>query len=193
MARKRGEYQRRMERKTKISTVCGLLLFVFTIIFSVFGIISSAYWIQHIDDGTFKEYTGPYSYELRKGISRRSRYNYKITLGNGDTFTISSRNARYSEGLDDNTVIHVQYLQVLFRDKYTYISVATPDGSSTIGSLEDSRKSNVSLIWGASIVIVICSLLSASLLVLLFEKQIKQFQRWRKKKRKKRKQIVASK
>ena len=92
MARKRGEYQRQIERKTKISTVCGLLLFVFTIIYLYFGIISAAYRIQQIDDGTFKEFTGPYSYELREGISRRSRYNYKLTLGNGDTFTISSRN-----------------------------------------------------------------------------------------------------
>ena len=193
MARKRGEYQRRMERKTKISIVCGLLLFVFTIIYSIFGIISSAYWIQQIDEGTFKEFSGPYSYEVRKVISRRSRYNYKFTLGNGDTFTISSENTHYSERLDENTVIHVQYLQVLFRDKYTYISVATPDGSITIGSLEDSRKSNVSLIWGASIVIAICSLLSVFLLMQLFEKQIKQFLRWRKKKRKKREQIEASK
>ena len=148
MARKRGEHQRQIERKIKISAVCSLLLFVFIIIISVLGIIRSAYWIQQIDDGTFKEFTGSFSYELREGISRRSRYNYKLTLGNGDTFTISSRNARYSKELDDNTVIHVQYLRELFRDKYTYISVTTPDGAIAIGSLESSRKSNVSLIWG---------------------------------------------
>ena len=193
MARKRGEYQRQIERKTKISTVCGLLLFVFTIIYLYFGIISAAYRIQQIDDGTFKEFTGPYSYELREGISRRSRYNYKLTLGNGDTFTISSRNARYSEELNNNTVIHVQYLQEMFRDKYRYISVTTPDGAITIGSLESSRKTNVSLIWGASIGIVICSLFSVFCLILLFKKQIRQFQRWCKKRRNKRKQIEASK
>ena len=195
MARKRGEYQRRMERKTRISTVCGLILFGFMIIFSIFGILSCATEIQHIDDGTFKEYTGPYSYEYRKGITRRNRRvnYYTFTLGNGDTFSISSRNSRYNEMLDENPVIHVQYVQDLFGDEYACLSVATPDGSFTIRSLENSRESRVEIIWFLSVMIAACSTVSALLVILSCEQQIRRFKRWRKKRRKMQAQIDASK
>ena len=184
-----------MERKTRISTVCGLLLFGFMIIFSVFGIIICAAEIQHIDDGTFKEYTGPYSYEYRKGITRRGRRHnyYTFTLGNGDTFSISSRNTRYNEMLDENPVIHVQYLQELFSDEYACLSVTTPDGSIIIGSLENSRGSRVEIIWFLSVMIAVCSFVSALLIILSCEQQIRRFKRWRKKRRKMRAQIDASK
>ena len=68
MARKRGEYQKRQERKMRNGLVFGLMLLVVTILFCVYGIIENRYTIRQIDDNTLTEYTGKYSYEY---VNRR--------------------------------------------------------------------------------------------------------------------------
>ena len=195
MARKRGEYQKRQERKIRNGKICALMLFVVVILICISGIVDSKYTIQQIDNGALTEYTGRYSYEYRNEsriFSRgRSSY-YRITLDNGITFTLSA-GRQYCEILDANPVIHVQYFQERFRNVYSAVSVTTGDGTVTFKSLESSRKSSVSLIMALPVVIVICSLFCVFFLMLLFEKQIKQFLRWRKKKRNKCIQIEASK
>jgi hypothetical protein len=86
--------------------------------------------------------------------------------------------------LDENPVIHVQYVQDLFGDEYACLSVATPDGSFTIRSLENSRESRVEIIWFLSVMIAACSTVYALLVILSCEQQIRRFKRWRKKKKK---------
>ena len=195
MARKRGEYQKRQERKMRNRLVFGLMLLVVTILFCVYGIIESRYTIRQIDDNTLTEYTGKYSYEYvnrRRIFARGSHSYYKITLDNGVAFTLSAGRG-YSENFDNNPVIHVQYFQEPFRNLYTAVSVTAADGDVTIKSLENSKKSSVSLILSLSILIVIFALFSVFFLMLLFEKQIKRFLKIRKKRRKMRKQIKTSK
>ena len=195
MARKRGEYQKRKERKIRNGMIYALVLFVVFILIFVYGIVDSKYTIQQIDNGALMEYTGRYSYEYRneRRIFSHGRDSYyRITLDNGVTF-ILSEGSRYCEILDENPVIYVQYFQDPFRNLYDAVSVASADGTVTMKSLESYRKSNVSIIRTLPIVIVICSLFCVFFLMLLFEKQIKRFLRWRKKRRKMRKQIDASK
>ena len=195
MARKRGEYQKRQERKIRNGKICALMLFVVVILICISGIVDSKYTIQQIDNGALTEYTGRYSYEYRneRRIFSRGRSSYyRITLDNGITFTLLA-GRQYCEILDANPVIHVQYFQERFRNVYSAVSVTTDDGAVTLKSLESSRKSSVSITRALPVVIVVCSLFCVFFLMLLFEKQIKQFQRWRKKKRKKREQIEASK
>ena len=175
--------------------VCGLLLFVVTILLCIYGIVDSKYTIQQIDNGALMEYTGRYSYEYRneRRIFSHGRHSYyRITLDNGVTF-ILSKGSRYCEILDENPVIHVQYFQEPFRNLYTAVSVTAADGDVTIKSLENSKKSSVSLILSLSILIVIFALFSLFFLMLLLEKQIKRFLKIRKKRRKMRKQIEESK
>ena len=195
MARKRGEYQKRKERKIRNGMIYALVLFVVFIVIFVYGIVDSKYTIQQIDNGALMEYTGRYSYEYRneRRIFSHGRDSYyRITLDNGVTF-ILSEGSRYCEILDENPVIYVQYFQDPFRNLYHAVSVASADGTVTMKSLESCRKSNVSIIRTLPIVIVICSLFCVFFLMLLFDKQINRFLRWHKKRRKIRKQIDASK
>lgn len=183
MAQKRGEYQRRKERKMRTGIVCGLLLFLCAILLCVYGIVDSTYTIRQIDNGTFQEYTGKYSYEYVSGarlFSRgRSRY-YRLTLDNGVVITYSA-GSRYKEIFDENPVIHVKYFQEPFLNQYSAVSIATADGSVILESLESSRQFSVSIIRALPIVILFFSLLSVFFLMLLFEKQIKHFLRKHKK------------
>ena len=192
MARKRGEYQKRQERKMRIGIICVLMLLAVSILLGIYGIVESKYTIQQIDNGTLMEYTGKYSYEYvnhRNIFSRgRSRY-YKLTLDNGVVFNLSA-GSRYSEIFDENPVIHVQYYKDRFRDVYSAVSVTSADGATTLKSLEGSRKFSVSLIRNLSIAIVILSLFCVFFLMQLFEKQVKQFLRWRKRRRKMREQMT---
>ena len=186
MARKRGEYQKRQERKIRNGKICALMLFVVVILICISGIVESKYTIQQIDNGALTEYSGRYSYEYRnepKIFSRgRSSY-YRFTLDNDVAFTLSA-GRQYCEILDANPVIYVQYIQEPFTDKYIAVSVTTADGTVTLRSLESCRKSNVSLIRALPVVIVICSLFCVFFLMLLFDKQIKRFRSWHRKRRK---------
>lgn len=187
MARKRGEYQKRLERKMKIGTVCGLLLFCFVILVSVYGIVEMSNEIQGIDNCAYKEYTGSYSYEYRSGrrIFTHGRYSYyKFKLDNGIAFSID-RGSRYCEILDETPEIHVKFLQECLTDRYVAIYVASADGSQIIMSVENTRKSCVTIVWFLSITIVVCSFLSMVFVTLGWEQQIKRFRKKRKKMRKK--------
>lgn len=183
MARKRGEYQRRQERKMTTGTVCALFLFLCVILLCIYGIVDSTYTIRQIDNGTFQEYTGKYSYEyVSRGrlFSRgRSRY-YRLTLDNGVEVTYSA-GSRYKEIFDENPVIHVKYFQEPFFNQYSAVSIATADGSVILKSLESSRQFSVSIIRAMPFVITFFSLLSVFFLMLLFKKQIIRFLRKRKK------------
>ena len=193
MARKRREYQKRLERKAKIARVLGILLFVFAILISVFGIISNAITLQHINDGSLKEYTGSYSYEYKQGYNRGRHSSYRFTLGNGDVITIFARNVRYHDVLDEHSALTVQYDRIPFGKTYRAVSITTPDGEVTIRSLDSSRKSCVAIICFLAIMILLCTPALFAFIVIIPGGWKQRSKKRRKKRSKMRELIDASK
>lgn len=191
MARKRGKYQRRIERKNILAKIFGALVLLFIPIACVSWIISQTITLNHIQNDSIKEYTGTYTYEFVKRTGRFGDSYYVFTLGNGDVVTILKGECRNGDVLDSNPELTIQYDRFPFRDGYGILSIATSDGEVVIRSLTRTRN------W---CVINVCFLLVVGLISIavlgfsifaeyrLYDVK-KRFQRWRKKRRKIREQI----
>lgn len=194
MTRKRGEYQRRKERRNKISNVLCILFFLFGAALMLYGLVQASVNVRDIDHGTLNSYTGEYEYRLTVGSGRHRSSTYIFTLGNGDVVLASKREVDHQEQLDENDVLTFQYTTMFSNPlygRYSAVFITSADGEIEFVNADQSRRESVSAIWISSIF----SLLSLSIIVFLLvviyntDNWKKRYQNWRKKRNKKTERI----
>lgn len=168
MPRKYGEYQKRKERKTKITNVlCILILIVVTSII-LYGIVQNAVNIRDVDYNSLNQYTGTYVYELKARIGKGPSH-YRFTLDNGDVVLTIASQVQNDQLLDDQDKLTVQYTTMYtnpLHRQYSAVSIASADGAVEFLDLETSRRESVSMIWILSFLLMLI-ILSVAVLVII--------------------------
>lgn len=173
MAREKGEYQKRKERQNKIKSVlCVFFFVVFIPLILVYGIVENAFAIQQINDHTLTEYTGSYTYHVKKRYGKHAKTYYEFTLDNGDVVTIRAKYCQNREILGDSRELTIMYHPILtingFSNTFTAVSITTPDGEVVIRDLDKTYSLRVANIWIISISLVLSISIAIFILVILF-------------------------
>lgn len=168
VARKRGEYQRQKEREDKINTFLGIFGLLFLILALTYGIVSNSIKLHRINHNTLQEYTGSYSYQIRKSYGKHQKTFYVFTLENGDVVTIRQSFCENQEVIASGRDLTIEYVPVLFYDGYTAVSIATSDGETDILGIEKTYRQCISGIWVFSILLFLFLGLSGFLLVIAY-------------------------
>lgn len=89
---KKGSYQRKQERKNRITAVLGILFLTFVLFISGAEFIRHWIVIATWDTGGILEYQGEYTLKVQERMSgHSSRYHYTFIMDNGDKLTVGSR------------------------------------------------------------------------------------------------------
>lgn len=157
MARKRGEYQRRKERENKCATIFAVFMWVLLAFTLTWLIVECAVTINQINENSLNEYTGPYTYEVRRGSRNGSGY-YLFTLDNGDILTIEKYSCENPEILDECETLAFKYSDIpelnLFRKSYTAVAIETIGGEKEVRNIEKSYRECVAVVCLCSLLLV---------------------------------------
>ncbi len=170
MARKRGEYQKRQERQDRIKNVLAIVFILFVGFIFAWMIANDSNAIRHIRQNSLDEYTGSYSYELKRTYGKHTQYYYLFTLDNGDVISIPKSKFENEKILEDLQPLTFQYTKdfrrTLFSPVYVALSIETAESQLTLVSLESSYSGCVHSIWMGAIILFIWLFLFGGLFVL---------------------------
>ncbi len=172
MSRKRKEFQRRQERKEKIQEFFGIVGILFLFFMFVWFIVNDVITMQQIRQNSLEEYTGSYSYEIRRTYGKNHHYYYLFSLDNGDDLLLAKGRLDNDQILNENPILTFQYTKAsrerLFSDVYPTLSIETSDGNVTLIHLEDSHSFCVRRVWICSIILSVMLLLFVGLLFVYY-------------------------
>ena len=190
MARKRGAYQKRIERQNKRRLILALFVWLLLAFLIIWMIIEAAFMLKDINTGTLKEYTGSYSHSIRKTYGRRHAVDWhSFALDNGDVVIIQTYLCDHEDVLNDNPELIIMYSAIphrFFPISYAAASITTSDGEIVILDVEQSKEECIGEIRSLSVVLVIWFFLLALALVMLLctDNWIKRYQKRRKQRKK---------
>lgn len=151
---KPGEYQRRKERRQRITDLIVGVLMAAIVLFLIYNIIQSAVNVYDIDNGTLNTYSGGYTYEIRHGTRNIS---YVFSLDNGDKITALPELTQNEDVWELHSELVFQYstMPATFFGVYSAVSITSQDGETVFLSGKDSRSEDVGSIWVFSVLLVL--------------------------------------
>lgn len=168
--KKRGAYQKAKERSNKLrDLLAGFLAVLVTLIF-VWGITEAAVTVSNIDNDTCRSYSGEYSYRLVTKYGKYRSTTYRFTLGNGDELVADYARVTDKEGMERLDTLRFQYSSFprLLSGHYRVIAISSTDGSTDFVSLQETRATCVSQIWGLSVILAVWLMLWGAVIVIAF-------------------------
>ena len=160
MAKNRGEYQKKKERKEKFSAIVSISFFLVAIWLFSYLAVHSVVNVQDIDHNRLNTYAGEYEYRVK--VHRRGA-TYIFTLGNGDEIHVSRSDVRNVDQLREHQHLVVRYSTTYSNPLYRFygaVSITSVDGTVEFVNSEDARRQSVVSGWLAS---------AFAFIILLFE------------------------
>ena len=118
-----------------------MLFMIMIPIILVYGIVESSYTIRQINDNTLTEFTGSYSYQIKRTrFSKHRKTYYVFTLDNGDVVSIRRKYLQNTDLLDTYHELTIKYYRIMaidgFSDSFSAVSITTPDGTVEILNID---------------------------------------------------------
>lgn len=170
MAKNRGEYQKKKERKEKFSAIVSISFFLVALLLFSYLAVHSVVNVQDIDHNRLNTYAG--EYECRVKEHRRGKVTtYIFSLGNGDEVRFSMSDVRNADHLHEHEHLIVQYSTMYFNPLYRFygaVSITSVDGTVEFVNPEDARRQSVVSGWLSSVFALVCLLFELLLIVISF-------------------------
>lgn len=176
MAGKKGQYQKKKVRQEQVRNVFSTITLLFLGFILVWSIVNNSIAIRQIRRNTLKEYTGTYSYELKRTYGKHRHYYYLITLDNGDVVSVPKSRLENTQIFDENPSLTFQYSdqvrRVLFSSAYSVLSMESVDSHMTLVDIETTLRGCVSSIWIYAILLFFWASLPIGWLILYYFAEI---------------------
>ena len=143
MAKTKGSYQRKLERKSQFSAVFSVAFFLIAVLLFSYLAIQSAVNVSDIDHDRLNTYAGSCDYRVQ--IHRRGA-TYVFTLGNGHEGHVGRSDVQNTEYLDSHDQLVVRYTTMYsnpLHRMYGAVSITSMDGSIEFVSMEESRRQSI--------------------------------------------------
>lgn len=168
MAKNRGEYQKKKERKEKFSAIVSVSFFLVAILLFSYLAVHSVVNVRDIDRNRLNSYAGEYEYRVRE---HRRGATYIFTLGNGHEVHVSMSDVRNADQLREHKHLIVRYSTTYSNPLYRFygaVSITSADGTVEFVNWKDARRQSVVSGWLASAFAFISLLFEMLLIVICY-------------------------
>ena len=183
MAKNKGEYQKKKERKEKFSAIVSISFFLVGILLFSYLAVHSVVNVQDIDRNRLNSYVGDYEYRVKEH-RRGTGATYIFTLSNGHEVHVSMRDVRNADQIKEHKHLILRYSTTYSNPLYRFygaVSITSMDGTVEFVNSQDARRQSVASGWLASIFALICLLFEALLIVICYGPKWKAWYRRRRK------------
>ena len=177
MAKTKGSYQRKLERKSQFSAVFSVAFFLIGLFLFSYLAIQSAVNVSDIDHDRLNTYAGSCAYRV---IIHRRGATYVFTLGNGHEVHVGRSDVQNTEYLDSHDQLVVRYTTMYsnpLHRMYGAVSITSMDGSVEFVSMEESRRQSAAYAWISSILTLVYAAVTSLLIVIAYGRKWKNWYR----------------
>ena len=175
--KKRGAYQKRKELINRVSRVAAVIVSVVIVFVFLAAVVQNICALREVEDGTLREYSGGYTYSLRK---TRHNASYSFVLENGDKIVVNSRLLENKDAIELSSKLSFRYSNatgIIPWGGRICVSIESTDGS-TVVLAEDVLKDDLTgrtIIYSIlAVLIFTIALFQVCVWVLLNKKLIKR-------------------
>lgn len=170
MAKIRGEYQKKKERKEKFSAILSISFFLVAILLFSYLAVHSVVNVQDIDRNRLNSYAGEYEYRVKEH-RRGTGATYIFVLGNGDEVHVSMSDVLNADQLREHKHLAVRYSTMYSNPLYRFygaVSITSVDGRVEFVNWQDARRQSVVSGWLAFAFTFICLLFELLLIMICY-------------------------